>query len=228
VGEPQTVIEQVGKGGGQLLQVLVAGYDDNEVALNSGAMLRECLRDETLTKLLLESLSFWHFFTFVEKNDFDVATDAFATFKDLLTRHQQISATFMLANLDRFFREYNGLLRSSNYVTRRQSLKLWGEMLLERANFRIMTKYISSAENLRLIMNLLVDNRRNIQFEAFHVFKVFVANPNKPPEIQQILARNKERLVAYLTDFLSEREDEQFKMDREEIVEEIQKIPTPT
>lgn len=35
-----------------------------------------------------------------------------------------------------------------------------------------MTKYISKPENLKLMMNLLRDNSRNIQFEAFHVFKV--------------------------------------------------------
>lgn len=31
---------------------------------------------------------------------------------------------------------------SENYVTRRQSLKLLGEILLDRANFDIMMKYI--------------------------------------------------------------------------------------
>lgn len=36
-----------------------------------------------------------------------------------------------------------------------------------------MTKYIADAENLKLMMNLLRDKSRNIQFEAFHVFKVF-------------------------------------------------------
>lgn len=35
-----------------------------------------------------------------------------------------------------------------------------------------MTKYISKPENLKLMMNLLRDKSRNIQFEAFHVFKV--------------------------------------------------------
>jgi calcium binding protein 39 len=225
--EPQTAVEQLSKGGGHLLMILVAGYDDNEIALNSGAMLRECLRDESLSKLLLDSPVFWRFFQLVEKNDFDVASDAFASFKDLLTRHQQAAASFMLANLDRFFKEYNSLLQSKNYVTRRQSLKLLGEMLLERANFRMMTQYIASAENLRLVMNLLLDNRRNIQFEAFHVFKVFVANPKKPAEIQQILVRNKDRMVVYLADFLSDRDDEQFQMDRREILEEIENMSVP-
>lgn len=39
-----------------------------------------------------------------------------------------------------------------------------------------MTKYISKPENLKLMMNLLRDKSRNIQFEAFHVFKVCFKN----------------------------------------------------
>jgi len=35
-----------------------------------------------------------------------------------------------------------------------------------------MSRYITNAENLKLMMNLLRDKSRNIQFEAFHVFKV--------------------------------------------------------
>lgn len=35
-----------------------------------------------------------------------------------------------------------------------------------------MTRYIANDANMKLIMNLLRDKSRNIQFEAFHVFKV--------------------------------------------------------
>lgn len=35
-----------------------------------------------------------------------------------------------------------------------------------------MTRYISNPENLKLMMNMLKEKSRNIQFEAFHVFKV--------------------------------------------------------
>ena len=38
---------------------------------------------------------------------------------------------------------YAKLLNSENYVTRRQSLKLLGELLLDRANFSIMSKYVA-------------------------------------------------------------------------------------
>ena len=35
-----------------------------------------------------------------------------------------------------------------------------------------MTRYIESEANLKVMMNLLRDKSKNIQFEAFHVFKV--------------------------------------------------------
>jgi calcium binding protein 39 len=57
-------------------------------------------------------------------------------------------------------------------VTKRQSLKLLGEILLDRANFNVMTRYIANEANLKMMMNLLRDKSKNIQFEAFHVFKV--------------------------------------------------------
>jgi len=51
-------------------------------------------------------------------------------------------------------------------------LKLLGELLLDRHNFTVMTRYISNPDNLKLMMNMLKEKSRNIQFEAFHVFKV--------------------------------------------------------
>ena len=74
-----------------------------------------------------------------------------------------------------FFAQYAILVSSDNYVTKRQSLKLLGEILLDRTNFNVMTRYISSEENLKTMMNLLRDKSKNIQFEAFHVFKVRLA-----------------------------------------------------
>ena len=51
-------------------------------------------------------------------------------------------------------------------------VQLLGELLLDRANFSVMSKFISNPENLKLMMNMLRDKSKNIQFEAFHVFKV--------------------------------------------------------
>lgn len=83
-----------------------------------------------------------------------------------------LCAEFLEANYDKVFGNYQRLLNSENYVTRRQSLKLLGELLLDRHNFSIMTRYITNPDNLKLMMNMLKEKSRNIQFEAFHVFKV--------------------------------------------------------
>ena len=56
---------------------------------------------------------------------FDIAPDAFANFKNLLTRHKLFSAEFLEQHYERFFSEYEKLLHSENYVTKRQSLKVW-------------------------------------------------------------------------------------------------------
>jgi hypothetical protein len=105
------------------------------------------------------------------------------------------------------------------------SLQLLGELLLDRANFSIMTRYISNEENLKLMMIMLGDKKRTIQFEvlsqsfvcvaycaaercfvqAFHVFKVFVANPNKPAPILAILVNNKEKLISFLSNFHNDK-----------------------
>ena len=51
-------------------------------------------------------------------------------------------------------------------------LQLLGELLLERSNLKVMVRYVADEANLKLMMNLLRDSSRSIQFEAFHVFKV--------------------------------------------------------
>jgi len=211
-----------------ILDTLCLSYEAPDVAMSCGAMLRECSRHESLTKLVLNSLNIWKFFKHVDQANFDVASDAFSTFKDLLTKHKPVVAEFLEKNYDQFFEQYTALLNSSNYVTRRQSLKLLGELLLDRANFNIMTKYISDQPNLKLMMMLLRDKYRNIQFEAFHVFKVFVANPNKPAPILNVLVKNKDKLIAFLTNFHNDKEDDQFNDEKAFLLKQIQQLPSAT
>lgn len=56
-------------------------YETPQVALNCGIMLRECIRHEPLAKIVLQSKEFHNFFDYVEMSTFDIASDAFATFK---------------------------------------------------------------------------------------------------------------------------------------------------
>lgn len=214
-----------------IIERLVLGHEVPDIALSCGQMIREAILHEIIAKYILwnESL-FYHFFRFINLNNFEVASDAFTTFKDLITKHRVSCANFMESNYDKFFKEFNSLIASSNYVVRRESLKLLSELLLDRTNFNIMTKYISDPEHLKLIMNALKDRSKHIQFEAFHVFKVFVANPNKPGPIRQIIYMNKDRLSKFLETFHEEREqegDEQFVEEKKIVIAEVINLKYP-
>ncbi|CAB4262867.1 unnamed protein product [Prunus armeniaca] len=210
----------------ELLDFLVVCYDNKEIALNCGNMLRDCIRFPTLAKYILESASFVLFFKFVELPNFDVASDAFSTFKDLLTKHGTVVSEFLTAHYDEFFDLYEKLLTSPNYVTRRQSLKLLSEFLLETPNSHIMKRYILEVRYLKVMMTLLKDSSKNIQISAFHIFKIFVANPNKPREVKVILAKNHEKLTELLENLSAGKgdEDEQFEEEKELIIAEIERV----
>uniref|UniRef100_A0A3N7F0M2 MO25-like protein n=1 Tax=Populus trichocarpa TaxID=3694 RepID=A0A3N7F0M2_POPTR len=192
------------------------------MALHYGVMLKECIRHQSVARYVLESPHVKKFFDYIQLPNFDISADAAATFKELLTRHKSTVAEFLSKNYDWFFAEFNSkLLESTNYITRRQSIKLLGDMLLDRSNAVVMTRYVSSRDNLRILMNLLRESSKSIQTEAFHVFKLFVANQNKPPDIVSILVANRSKLLRLLADFKIDKEDEQFEADKAQIVKEI-------
>jgi len=209
----------------ELLTEIASGYTNIEIALNCGAMLRECIKHEKLARDLLFSPIFLQFFQWVELKEFEAASDAFTTFKEILTTHKAVVAEYIEAHYDEFFEHYTLLLKSANYVTRRLSLKLLSEILLDRTNGAVMTRYIKDLENLKLMMLLLKDQSKNIQYEAFHVFKVFVANPNKPPDIIEMLKHNKSKMLRYLGNFHNDREDEQFKQEKAVLCHVLQELP---
>ena len=75
----------------QILRALVDGYNDPEIALNAGSILREVIRHEELNEMLLnDPQMFDAFFEYVQLSTFDVASDAFATFKVRANSHEQM------------------------------------------------------------------------------------------------------------------------------------------
>jgi calcium binding protein 39 len=163
------------------------------------------------------------FFDYIQLPNFDIAADAAETFKELMTRHKSTVADFLSKNYDWFFAEYNSkLLESSKYITRRQAVRLLGDILLHSSNSAVMTRYVSSRDNLRILMNLLIESSKSIQIEALHVFKLFAANQNnKPADIVGILVANRSKLLQLFADFKIDREDEQFEADKAQVVREI-------
>mmetsp|Transcript_29951 Transcript_29951/g.39378 ORF Transcript_29951/g.39378 Transcript_29951/m.39378 type:complete len:344 (-) Transcript_29951:321-1352(-) len=207
---------------------LVHHYQMPEIALISGSMLREIVRHPDLNRMFLESDYLWPFFDdYVHNSNFDVASDAFATLRELLTKNKEVAAQFLDAHYDAVFEHYSSLLNSGNYVTKRQSLKLLGELLLDRTNFSIMMKYISDKRNMKQIMMMMRDPSANIQFEAFHVFKVFVANPRKPADIVNILLKNRDKLLAFLENFHNDKEDNQFIEEKQLLISTLSGLEPP-
>jgi calcium binding protein 39 len=205
-----------------IIDCLFAGYENPSSALSCGTIIRGLIEREEVARIVLNGDNFFKLYAFIENQSFDVATDSFNTLKDLLGKHKAITAEFLERNYDQVFTKYTNMLNSPNYVTKRQSLKLLGELLLDKVNFNVMTKYISFSKNLKLMMSLLIDDSRSIQFEAFHVFKIFVANPHKPEPILKILRRNKQLLHDFLTTFHNDNDDEQFTDEKSYLLKQIQ------
>ncbi|KAK5171654.1 Mo25-like-domain-containing protein [Cryomyces antarcticus] len=234
----------------EIFIALCNGYNDKNSSLPCGAILREALKWDAVAAIILYNEPtapgvvpdisnidptvpssgegvFWKFFDYIDKCPFDVSADSFTTFREILTRHKQLVSTYLFHNFDAFFNNYNEVLMlSESYVTKRQSIKLLGEILLDRANYKVMTKYVESGSNLKIIMNLLRDERKMINYEGFHVFKVFVANPHKSVAVQRILINNRAALLKFLPTFLEDRtEDDQFNDEKTFLIRQIDMLP---
>uniref|UniRef100_J3LNX4 Protein Mo25 n=2 Tax=Oryza brachyantha TaxID=4533 RepID=J3LNX4_ORYBR len=69
--------------------------------------------------------------------------------------------------------------------------------------------YITEVRFLNIMITLLKDSSKNIRICAFHVFKVFVANPNKHRSIIEALIENRRELLKLLQNLpTSKGEDE--------------------
>lgn len=187
----------------EIISMLVVSYNNADIVLPCGSILRAVIRHEPLHELLLNIDTLDAFFHYVQLPAFDVSSDAFATFRMLLTTHKELAARFLAANFENVFTKYNLLLKSGNYVTKRQSLKFLSELLLCRQNFTSMMRYIGDRENLKIVMNLLSDASNAIQLEAFQLFNIFVMNPKKTLPVVEILVHNREKIVKFLGTFQS-------------------------
>ncbi|CAI0383587.1 unnamed protein product [Linum tenue] len=187
-----------------LLDILLPGYADDEIALPYGLIARELICHQVVAKYVLESEHMRNFFEYIQIETFEISSDAQATFKELLTRHKSTVAEFLTNNFD----------------------WLLGDMLLDRSNMVVMVRYVSSLDNMRIMMNLFREEKKSIQMEAFHVFKLFVANQSKPPEIIGVLIQNKNKLLRFLAGLTTEKEDEQFEADKSQVIREIATLDT--
>ncbi|QDZ20333.1 Mo25-like protein [Chloropicon primus] len=210
-----------------IFDILSAGFQDDSTALHCGNILRECSRSVELCKIMVlePGRVLWNLFEYAECAEFSVQSDVFDTLRELLLKHNEVTSQLLVDKYDRVIEEYTKLLMSEAYMTKKLGLGLLGKLLLEHLQGS-MLKYINDPKNLMLMMNLLRDKAPSIQYEAFHVFKVFVANPDKTQGILDILSRNHKKLISYLENFHNNRDNEQFKSEKVIVLQQINEIGT--
>jgi len=183
----------------RIARLLLEGSGRHEVFAHCAQMIRACTRYPQLVAALLEEGAAYRLIDLAQHQSFDISSEAFSSLRELLLVHREAAASYVVANFEEFFTHYHRLLqRGMDYVARRQALRLLGDMLLDRAYMEVMLAYVSNEQFLQIHMNLMRDSSKIIQLDAFHVFKIFVANPQKPHRVVMILYKNKERLLKLL------------------------------
>jgi hypothetical protein len=237
-----------GGGGGSSNNNISATTD---VILHFGSMYRSCFRHANLYgQLVVTTRRVERFvFPFIDRAllpNFDESSDAMESLKLVMTagatcndndstttidtssqqEMAELAASFLTRDYDAVWdQRFNPKLLSSeaNYMTKRIALQILSTVLLTRSNYNIMIRYVNSRTNLILVMKLLRDNSPHITLDAFHVFKVFVANPNKIPEVEKILKDNSQKLCTYLETLHYDKEasDQQFADEKRLIIATI-------
>lgn len=235
---------------------IVMGYDIvsaaagvADVCLHDGTMFRSCMRHGSLYRQLVLSTERVETYVlpfldkYVHNPNFDVSSDAMESLKIIFTAGSdagqsadptqmelaEAAAAFLTRDYDMIWdQRFNPKLLSdqANYMTKRVALQILSTVLLTRSNYAVMIKYVNSRKNLILVMHLLRDMSPHITLDAFHVFKVFVANPNKIPEVEKILKDNRVKLCAYLETLHQDKEsrDNQFRDEKALIVNTIRNL----
>lgn len=210
----------------EILILLIKGHENHETGLICGSIIRDCIKFEIINSFILSNRVFWNYFSYVQNEIFEIATDAFTTLHDLLSLHKKLVSEFLTNNYDQFSIHINKLIQLKNYVVKRQSVRLLSELVLNRSNQYFLNRYFDDTVNLKMIMLLLSDKLKNLQIEGFHIFKFFIAKPKKSQKILDVLIKNKVNFLEFLDKFdISSLKDPTLVDEKDYIFNEIKKLP---
>ena len=94
-----------------------------------------------------------------------------------------------------FNKLFNQLINSNQLVVKQNMLYILEEALFKKFNLPIMLKYISSEENLTLMIDLLVRSNNNLTYNIYNILKFFIANPKIPLHIKNAIALRSEEII---------------------------------
>lgn len=179
-----------------MVALLLDGCGKEAIFAHCSEILRGCCGLPTFAKAFLNVELITKMFELAQNPNFEISSQAFASMGELFLSNTGTAEQFLLKHFDSVFDLFHGLLKpETDYVVKRQALRLMADILL-RPEFRnVMLVYAINDVYLRINMNVLRDSSRTVRIGAFHIFKIFAANPNKPIRVQSILHRNKYRLL---------------------------------
>jgi len=184
-------------GAPHIAQMLVQGCGDKEVTMYCSDMLRNLLRHSSLVSFLLEELgAVDRLLEFARSHDIEVSTEAFKTLRDLLLKHSQCTLKYLDNHYEGFFGQVHELL-NEEYWVQRPALSFLREVLSCNDFTDVQRRYTSNERFLQIHMNLLRDESKYIQLDAFRIFKLFLANSGSL-RVQQIISRNRPKLIKLL------------------------------
>ena len=172
------------------------------MTLNSGRILRQCIQNRCLAQIILNSENFYLLFSFVSQRTFDVAMDAFITFRSLLTNHKQLTEEYLSVNSILFFNNYIELINSENYVTKRQSLEILALILQE--SLIICKLFTKESHYMSVILKMFWHKYRQIRFRALNIFNVLISSDSQqflPIMEFLVLQTNRPKLLEVLNNF---------------------------
>lgn len=211
--------------------LLLEGYKNEDAALHCGVILRSCLRHDELVQAFLDGDMVFDLISYAKHPSMDISQDALCSLREVLLDHRAVSAPWVNAHYEKFFEQYNTLLDSTDYLVVRSALTLLAYILLNWRFKSSMESYIEDDNNLRNNMNLLRDSSKVIQLDAFHVFQSFVNSPNKAPKVQQILYKNKEKLIALVEELQpsnSRLDDDPFVEAQRTVIDNLRALAATT
>ena len=212
------------------IDTLLRAYGANSggADVTIGVMIRDATRFQKIIEYIYRKDLVFALFPVLTSSNFDVSSDAFQTLKEILTNHKEVSAPWLSRNFDKFFAEYMRPLKQGSggdYVTIRQSLSILSTILLDRQFMDAMIQFVGKDEYLKPILVLLSNQSKVVQFEAFHIFKIFAANPNKTVKISKLLTQNHDRILKLLTQIEQDRlDDNEFKQDKNAVVAKLEAV----
>jgi len=181
--------------------LVLNSYDNEEISLHVGTILRQCIRYKSLAKYILNHDSFSLFFTSrIFHADFGLSSDYIHTFKELLLSHKKVSSEYLEEHFSSFFSQYMKLLRCDNFIVKSQSLEILAHLLTaQKANAKIIIKFSKNVENLKMMMQLFLEENETVKVNAFTIFAIIVNNAaDEWEDLFEILKKNSEKLIELL------------------------------